>query len=471
MSEKLSAEYPFFSALSNITTRQVSNFHALPIGNPRALKISKFRGLYRELLSNRLNTELTITAPFFDSLAYPNSVLAESQNLAANTFGSDQTLYVTTGSTTSNQIAVAACCSNGERIIVQKGLHQSFHFALVEQRQIPEYVDDIDICRNTGATALDLQRLLKKIKAAEKTDNPFQVVIINSQSYEGVIHKLDKILLQIASAGPSINTIIIDEAWGAWSVFDANLCEHTGLLAARKLRQTHSIDVVVTHSAHKSLFALRQASLLHCVGSNKLQNRLRDARYRLHTTSPSYAILTSLDLARAQMQNEGQKYSSRCIQLAEKLRLSISKELNSFSLIDMNISRACNTPLLLDPTKVWINTSDTKLSGEELRKILFKKFGIYTCRYTETALMVNIHYGVTNRDTRRLVNALHKIERDISSKSGIALKKSSISSEFIIPYPPGVPLVVPGDKITAAVISKLNEISASGVPLLHIEQR
>lgn len=459
---------PFFTALSGLSKTHISNFHALPIGNIDALDNSPYQDIYKQLLSDRCKYETTITGPFLDSLAYPSSVLAGSQKNAAKVFGSDQTLYVTNGSTMSNQIAVAACCGNSKRTIVQKGMHQSFHFALSSANVDPVYVEDTDVCSATGATALNLPVLLEELEEAERSGRPFEVVIVNSQSYEGVMHKLDVIFERIALAAPSLECIIVDEAWGAWSVFNKALSEHTGLSAARSINDKYDIDVVVTHSAHKSLFALRQSSLLHCIGSEQLQKRLCDKRYCLHTTSPSYTILSSLELSIDHAHNEGQMYAYSCERLASKLAESIQSKLKCFSLITQTVESSDDTPVVFDPTKIWISTRGINYSGEELRRILFNDFGIYTCRYSENALLISIHFGITEKDVEKLTDALIQVESDFLDSMDASVENQTISSEFIIPYPPGVPLVIPGDTMTHEVITKINQASAAGVPLLYI---
>lgn len=247
---------------------------------------------------------------------------------------------------------------------MQKGLHQSFHFSLMEIGQNPEYVCDSGLCSTTSATGLDLALLLQRLDEEERKKNPFKVIILNAQSYDGVIHDLNKIFSCIVEIAPSLETIIIDEAWGAWTRFDQTLSKNSALVAARNIAQTKNINFVVTHSAHKSLFTLRQGSLLHCIGNNEIQEKLRNAHYRIHTTSPSNSILASLDLSCTQMRNEGQMFASRSLQLAKLLRSNIDSLLSSFSVVQSRIDTKIKTPCMQDSTKVWISTGKSELSGE-----------------------------------------------------------------------------------------------------------
>lgn len=460
---------PFSDALSDQASAGVISFHTLPIGNLDALKHSPLYPRYKALLSNRSHYELTVTGPFLDSLASPSGVIAEAQQLAAKTFQSDQTLFVTAGSTLSNQIAVCACCRPSSRVLVQKGLHQSFHFSVSALQNPPVYVDDIEVCHDTGASVLNLPEMVAKLQQAEADSTPFTTVIVNSQTYEGVIQKLDEILPVLAEAGPSLENIIIDEAWGAWSCFDSHLQQHTGLTAGRRLREQHNINIVVVHSAHKSLFALRQGSYLHCLGDDYLQMRLRNARYRLHTTSPSYPIISSLDLARAHAEREGTQFVDRARLLATQFRTGVSTGLKKFRLFEEQGIQESHSATL-DPTKVWLDTRESGLSAVDLRAILYNKFRIYTSRYADHYLLFNMHIGITEQQVETLLATLQRIEESMTYSSLLHLKEESISTSFIIPYPPGVPLVVPGERISERVLAKLNNIRASGTPLLFIEQ-
>jgi len=461
---------PFYSALMDVSHREVVSFHALPIANIKSIEKFELYHNYVKLLSHRSSCESTVTSPYLDSLASPSGCLLKAQEIAAELFNADQTLFITGGSTLSNQIAVQACCNINSRVIMQRGLHQSLHFAVSSLKINTKYIDDIELSPETCSSSLNLIEMKNEIQKAERIKKPFDVAIINSQTYEGVIQKLDIVLLELAKAGPSLKTIIIDEAWGAWSYFDKGLFDHTALAAGRAVNKKFGVDIVVTQSAHKSLFALRQTSYLHCIGSKKLIERLKDGRYRLHTSSPSYPLLASLDLAREMMHTKGFELVERSKKLANYLRQKINNELNIFNVIDPSDECDIDFSAIMDLTKVWVRVEENGITGAVLRDLLFKKFNIYTNRYSAHSILFNIHIGLTEADVESLLKALKEIEEIIVESNFRIDVNNEVSSTFIIPYPPGVPLVVPGELISEKMIKKLSTIRDSGMDLIFIDQ-
>lgn len=424
------------------------SFHALPIGNPATFAEGPFADLYRSLLNNRGATEITITSPFLDTLASPEAAIARAEEAAARLFGADGTLFVTGGTTVSNQIVIDALSMDSRRpVLVDKGVHQSIHFALESRGKRVHYIDPKELCEHAGRTTIDLEGLVEAARSAEDVGDPFEAVIINGQTYEGVITDINVVLDALGRASPSIRTLFVDEAWGAWTYFHPTLRRTTALSAGRNARSRgSSINVVATHSAHKSLHALRQASYLHYLGDEEFAERLRVSRYRIHTTSPSYAILASLDLARAQMEVCGETMVKRCVQLATKLRDAIASDdaLNGYALNTWDIESPLDNHVIPDPTKVSIRIANLPLSGAEVRERLFVEHGVYVSRCTNSSILLNLHIGLNDENVMQLLTALRSIQATAERQCGI-----THSDAFIIPYPPGVPLVVPGEPIDA----------------------
>ncbi len=460
----------FFTELMKISEKGIISFHALPIHNIEVLKNSRFYAKYIKLLTKRNSCELTVTSPFLDSLARPSASLSSAQEMTAKVFGADQTLFITGGSTLSNQIAIKACCNKASRILMQRGLHQSFHFSKSAMNYKATYIDDEVIRSDIEASSLNFSLMVKALKKAEDGGDPFTVVVINSQTYEGIIHRLDDILPELVRAGPSIETLIIDEAWGAWSYFDEEIRRHTAIDSGRKIFDKYKVNIVITHSAHKSLFALRQASYLHCIGDKKFQDTLRHYRYRLHTSSPSYALLASLDLASIVMEEEGIRLINRSRKNSSLLREGILNKLKEFEILELPKDKCKEMRSMSDPTKVWIGTGNTGLSGKTLRDLLFNKYQIYTNRYTDRAILINIHIGITENNIEALLQVLKEIEKSYSCQRDFNFKKNEVSTSFVIPYPPGVPVIIPGEKISEDTIQKLSSIRDSGMDIISIEQ-
>jgi arginine/lysine/ornithine decarboxylase len=454
-------------AVVDLGRRLNVSFHALPIGNPATFRNGPFADLYSALLDNRGATEITITSPFFDTLACPEAAIARAEEAAARLFGADGTLFVTGGTTVSNQIVIEALTMETHRpILIDKGVHQSIHFALETRGKRVKYVAPKDICENSGRTMLDLEELVVLASRAENEGEPFEAVIINGQTYDGIITDINVVIEALAKASPSIRTLFIDEAWGAWTYFHPVLRRTTALFAGRRARRDgSSINVVATHSAHKSLYALRQASYLHYLADADFAERLRVARFRIHTTSPSYAILASLDLARAQMEVCGEALVRRCVVLALIIQEAIINDdsLSGYEINPLDLSSPFDDYAMLDPTKVSVRITHLPLSGAELRERLFIEYGVYISRCTHNSILLNLHIGLDESNVAQLLMALRSIQAAIERQCAIPH-----SNAFIIPYPPGVPLVVPGEQVDAAMAARLRALQSTGVKLLTI---
>ncbi|MDC9594959.1 hypothetical protein [Xenorhabdus sp. IM139775] len=392
----------FFNDLKRISKLNKSSFHVLPIQNIESLDRSKFKEQYHYLLNNFIKFEKTITQPFFDSLVCPAKQLKLSMEMAKEVFGTDTTLYVTCGSSLSNQIAVSSLCNKKTKVLAQKGIHQSLHFYIPMVTKNITYIEDIEVCKERQVTRLDLDSFINALKDEENKGEPYDTVIINSQTYEGLITKIDEVLECIITSSKSLKNILIDEAWGAWTSFDEGLKRYTAIYNARYLSKKYNVNIVVSHSAHKSLFAFRQSSLLHAFGSIECIKRLHDTHFKLHTTSPSYPIISSMELSILHANKEGSFYSSNSVKLAHDLKKFVESNLTLFNNYD-DENHSKNS--IWDPTKVWLRINDDSFNGSHIRNILFDDYGIYLSRYNKNSILFNFHYGITDECVKNLMKA------------------------------------------------------------------
>ncbi|MDE9483810.1 hypothetical protein [Xenorhabdus bovienii] len=458
----------FFNDLRRISNLNKSSFHVLPIQNIESLDKSKFKGHYNYLINNFIKFEKTITQPFFDSLVCPSKQLKMSMEMAKKVFGTDTTLYVTCGSSLSNQIAVSSLCNKKSKVLAQKGIHQSLHFNLPMITKNITYIEDIEVCRERQVTKLDLNTFITTLKDAENEGKPYDTVIINSQTYEGLLTKIDEVLEYIITSSKSLKNILIDEAWGAWTSFDEKLKKHTAIFNAKNLSKKYNINILVTHSAHKSLFSFRQSSLLHAFGSDECIKHLHDTHFKLHTTSPSYPIISSMELSVLHANKEGNLYSSNAAKLASKLKEFVNVNLELFSTYH---DQDNNKNTIWDPTKVWIKINDNIFSGSQIRNILFDDYGIYLSRFNKSSILFNFHYGITEKCVQGLMDALSSIERKhLISNFKISLEENKKYYGFIIPYPPGIPLLIPGQEISESIIDKINLAKINSTSLIFIKE-
>lgn len=457
---------PIADALLELRTKIVHSFHALPIFRGNSLSSDLLSDKYRALFgANLLGSEMTATGKYFDSFFFPKSVIRESEDAAARLFGADGTLYVTTGTTTSNQIAATALYEGTGPVLIDKRCHQSIHFIFDTLGATIDYIQPEFHCEQSERSAWNFESVLEKVNQAEAAGRSYEVIVLTAQSYEGVIYDIPKILGRLLEAGTRTRKFMVDEAWGAANYFNPALKRLTAMNIDELIARYPDIEVVCTQSSHKSLSTLRQASMIHFRGGCSLRERLGCAKFRVHSTSPSYPILASLDLARAQMESEGDRLLAGALALAEEFKQRLQGE-------DWLCYRLCEMPEMgataefvkQDPCKVSINIDGLGMPAEEIQEFLYREYGVYVNRITENSILLNFHIGITAEAIDAMLNGLAALQRQQVSKSLHRIK----ADRFIIPYPPGVPLVVPGEEITADIMQKIEKIKKAGIALLEI---
>ena len=454
---------PLADALSGLAQSQINSFHTLPLSRGRSIKHSGHRHAYDSLFGKQyLDADLTITGEHFDTFFFGKQVISEAEHLAADVFGADGTLFITSGTTVSNQVALDALYQPGSRVLLDKTCHQSMHFGLHRHRADIDYLEQAWSCEHSERGMWSPADLLAKALTAQASERPYSLIVLNAHSYDGIVYDIPGVIAYLLDNGVTTMHFLIDEAWGAANYFQATLRGMTAM-QARTLRTTWpALNIVATQSAHKSMSCLRQASMLHYCGDAALGARLKVSRFRLHTTSPSYPILASLDLARAQMQDEGTQLLAGVTALAEEFRTQVAVLLGPAALNHARFDTAAFPYVHTDPTKVSVNIDSLGLPAREVKEMLFSDYGVYVNRITESALLFNFHIGIDRDATQAVLDALAAI-----AATPRLMPKLACSENFIIPYPPGVPLVVPGQEITPAIQRQIKNIQRNGIHVFY----
>lgn len=459
---------PLADAIIKLRNKTNYSFHALPIFGGASVSECNLGMKYREIFGERMcNAEMTVVGKEFDSFFFPETVIKESEQLAAELFGADGTLFVTTGTTTSNQIAIHALCNNNSKVLLDKSCHQSMHFTLNTLGARIDYISHTVSCENSDRSYWDLEELVQMALTAQQQGCPYQLIVLNAQSYDGVIYDIPGIISYLLNNGVVTRSFLIDEAWGSANYFHKSLFQYAATNITPLLHQFPDLWVVATQSAHKSLSCLRQASLIHFRGTEELLKRLQCARFRIHTTSPSYPILASIDLARAQMKMSGTTLLERTTALAESFcaQVQTDENLSSYTINSFKFPRAPFTYASADPTKVSLNISGLDTPASELKDLLYSKYGIYISRVTNDSILLNFHIGISSDAVNKLLDALRNIQSDNASRW---TESAAASDSYVIPYPPGVPLIVPGEHVTPLIRKKLNTIKRAGTRIFII---
>lgn len=409
--------------------------------------------------------------PDLDNLFAPQGVIQEAQELAADAFGAARTWFLVNGSTCGIAAAILANCDTGDKIILPRNVHQSAIAGLIFSGAIPIFVNPeydplLDITRSIT---------LEGVEAALKQNSDAKAVMMVYPTYDGVCGDVE----EVANLTHKYNIpLLVDEAHGAHFAFHPQLPKSA--LAA-------GADLTV-QSIHKTLGALTQASMLHVQGNRIDTDRLSKSLQLVQSTSPSYLLLASLDAARQQMAVEGKYLMSRTLQLAETARNKIS-QIPGLSVLEL----INPTPgfVALDKTRLTVNVSGLGLTGFAADEILVE-LGVIAELPSLQNLTFIISLGNTEADIEALVQAFTILSTDykqdklivasdrtyhLESKLAITPRQAfyaptetlpiersrdRICGELVCPYPPGIPILMPGEIVTQDALDYLQQTQRLG---------
>ncbi|MBR6887894.1 MAG: aminotransferase class I/II-fold pyridoxal phosphate-dependent enzyme [Selenomonadaceae bacterium] len=412
--------------------------------------------LLRELLTAEgLRQEVSLMDEL-DDLHAPHSCIKEAQNLAAKLWHADEAIFFVNGTTAAVQAMIFGTLRAGDLVMIPRNAHRSVIAGLILSGATPIFLPvefDAEFNLPLNVSVETIERAIKKFPQA-------RAVLLVSPNYYGVAADVAKIS-QLVHAANMI--LLVDEAHGAHLTFCDEL-PPSAMEAGADL---------AAQSTHKLLGSLTQTSML--LLRKNFSESVRRAASLLQTTSPNQILLASLDIARLQMELDGREKISAAVVLARKLRGAIKKihGLKTFDAVK-NFS--------LDATKVTVNVSGLGLTGQEAEEILRHVLKVQ-CELSDAAnLLFLITYSDTAETISKLVDALKllpprspkkiystppPIEISIAELSPretfyapvevVALRKSvgRICAEEITFYPPGIPLLMPGEKISAQVIESI----------------
>ena len=415
--------------------------------------------------------------PELDNLFAPEGVIEEAQDLAAAAFGAKKTWFLVNGSTCGIIAAILATCGAGDKIILPRNIHQSAIAGLVLSGAIPVFINpEYD-------RAFDLVYSItpEALKIALKQHPDAKAVMVVYPTYHGICGDLGA----IAQLTQQYNIpLLVDEAHGAHFTFHPDLPPAALSCGA---------DLTV-QSIHKVLGAMTQASMLHIQGSRIDADKINKALQLIQTTSPSYILLASLDAARQQVALQGKQLLSQTLQLADEARSRIS-QISGLCVLEP-IEQPLPGFMNLDRTRLTVNVTQLGFSGFEADEILHQQLGVTAELPMLQHLTFIITLGNTAADIDRLVTAfitLQKARKEITITPSLSLSPplpislsphsprdafftptdtlplekaiGCISAELVCPYPPGIPVLMPGEAISSEAIDYLQQVIASGVSI------
>lgn len=412
-----------------------------------------------------------------DNLCHPVSVIRDAEDLAAQAFGADSAFFMVGGTTSAVQSMILYACKNGDKIIMPRNVHRSAINALILCGAVPVYVNpDVN---NTLGIALGMS--VSQVEQAILENPDAKAVMVNNPTYYGICSDLKKIT-ELAHAHGML--VLVDEAHGTHFYFGDNF-PLTAMAAGADMASV---------SMHKSGGSLTQSSFL-LMGRNVNSDYMRQIVNLTQTTSASYLLLSSLDISRKRLALHGRDIFSKTVEMAEYAREEInaiggyyaySRELiNGDSIYDFDIS------------KLSVFTLPIGLAGIEVYDLLRDEYDIQIEFGDIGNILAYISVGDRNRDIERLISALSEIKRRFGkTESGLLTQEyinpivaetprnafyggkrslpldeaaGCVCSEFVMCYPPGIPILAPGELITDEIIKYIKYAKEKGCSMTGTE--
>jgi len=454
---------PLLDVLLKHAQKKVVSFHTPGHKNGASI-IPKLRNFTKQ---NVYYLDITVF-PEVDSLHDPTHCIKQAQELMAKAYNSKHSIFLVNGSSVGNISMLMSVCDPGDSVILSRVCHKSVLAGIIMSSLWPIWLQPkVDQKRDLiyDVSSEEIQQAIENYPEAK-------AVFITSPNYNGITTDL----IKIAEICKKHNKILmVDEAHGPHLKFHPDLPVSASEVGA---------DIYV-HSAHKVLSALSQGSVLN-INSNQIDiNRVRRIVSMLQTTSPNYFILASIDAARMQVVKYGYKILDKLISYCNKAREEINKLENLFTLTRQGIQNKYND---LDLTKITVNVTKTGLTGYEVEDILARDYNIQVDCADMFNLIAITGIGTTKKDIEKLVEALVDISKKyvgehqtwklvlpkLSTEMAmlprdaffshntkrIPLSKAVgyISAQTLTPYPPGLPILTPGERITKDTVEYLLDL-------------
>lgn len=436
------------------------------------------RSFCPETLKNPYEIDITeITG--FDNLHHAEGILLEAQKRVAKLYHADKSFYLINGSTAGLLSAISACTSDGGSILMARNCHKAAYHAVYLRRLHAHYLypavfEETEL--NGGITP-------KAVEEALNVCPEIEAVLITSPSYDGMVSDIAAIS-EIVHAHQI--PLIVDEAHGAHLRFSDTFPESA---------LENGADIVI-QSLHKTLPSLTQTALLHTQGSLVSEERLKRFLSIYQSSSPSYVFMSSMDACIRLLESSSEvlfkEYTVRLKECRRKL-----SDLKHLHLVKPDEVVGKNGVYDMDCSKIIISTKGTSIDGEMLREKLLDKYQLEMEMTAPSYVLALSSVMDSEEGFARLAGALLEIDSVLDSETESQIKEKAqtkieftdkdaictiaeamdadweevdlkesegrVSTEFAYLYPPGIPCIVPGERVTKELIEKIESWKMQGL--------
>lgn len=472
--------------------------------NPSPSPLEKYFQHYNEknllplhMPGHQRKTEMGAALPYaydytevedLDNLHAPEGILQEAMNRTAAYYGCPDCFYLVNGSSSGLQAGIFALLEEGDEVVVARNCHRSVFYALSLRKAkihflLPEFWEDFSCFGSISPK--EVERLLREFPKSK-------ALIFTSPSYEGVVSDVEAIARLCHENGLAL---LVDEAHGAHFSPKKGAAFPESAIAL-------GADLVV-QSPHKTLCSLTQSAWILGNGERYSREKLSFYLSVFQTTSPSYPLMLSLEKATTFLEREGEALFSHWKKVMKSFREQ-ARTLSYFSFL-WEKEEAC---FAMDFSKIFLRALGIpKLRlGKDLAKLLREDYGIESEMHSGENLLLMTGPFISEEELDRLFLALKDIERRFGEEKGKPLRSKLLSSalyqisvadnslqiqeglkegeelslhegegriclEYLSLYPPGIPLLFPGEKLTAEKIQGIEALEKEGIELQYSRHR
>ena len=456
---------PIYEALQEMKSMRLVPFdvpgHKRGRGNPELTEL-----LGQKCVSLDVNSMKCL-----DNLCHPVSVIRDAEQLAAEAFGAHGAFLMVGGTTSAVQTMILTVTKRGEKIILPRNVHRSVMTAMVLNGAVPVYVDP----ETDDRLGISLGMSVDAVKRAIAANPDAKAVLVNNPTYYGICSDLRTIVSLAHAAGM---LCIVDEAHGTHFYFGKDM--PVSAMAA-------GADMAAV-SMHKSGGSLTQSSLL-LTGPAMQDGYVRQVINLTQTTSASYLLLSSLDISRRNLALRGEQAFGEVMRMARYARDEIN-DIGDYYAYGKELVNG-DTVFDFDETKLSVNTLDIGLAGIEVYDLLRDEYDIQIEFGDLGNFLAYLSIGDRPREIERLVSALSEVRRRFgkpdaaglmrqeyiepevvlspqdafyAEKTSLPLTESAghVCSEFVMCYPPGIPILAPGERITPEIVQYIQYAKEKG---------
>ncbi|OUN30761.1 aminotransferase class I/II-fold pyridoxal phosphate-dependent enzyme [Blautia sp. An81] len=462
---------PIYEALERLRKMRVVPFdvpgHKRGRGNPELARL-----LGEKCMSMDVNSMKPL-----DNLCHPVSVIRQAEELAAEAFGAANAFLMVGGTTSAVQAMVLSVAKRGEKIILPRNVHRSVIGAMVLCGAVPVYVNP----QCNDRLGIPLGMTVEDVKRAIEENPDAKAVLVNNPTYYGICSDIKTIVKMAHDHGMYC---LADEAHGTHFYFSDQLPVSAMEAGA---------DMAAV-SMHKSGGSLTQSSLL-LLGPNMSEGYVRQIINLTQTTSGSYLLLSSLDISRRNLALRGKETFEKVRSYAKYARAEIN-DIGGYYAFCRELING-NSVYDFDVTKLAVHTLDVGLAGIEVYDLLRDEYDIQIEFGDFGNFLAYLSIGDRKQDIERLVSALAEISRRFgkekvnlmtqeyvdpqvavspqdafyADKEKVELKDAPgrISGEFVMCYPPGIPILAPGERVTQEIREHIEYAREKGCTLTGAE--